>query len=172
MDLKFLRMRTSGRLRSCPSPLRDELAALATTFEAAIVVDVSRYDKSFDLYRSDPECQADCLQRGKLGLCGVVVRRRTVKDANESFIQPLVPGFETQHIKTSGATICVLTKGKGQPLLLLHGHPETHITWHKIASQLAKEYAVVLPDMAIRANRRGPHSETIRFEPWHKIRWR
>jgi haloacetate dehalogenase len=50
-------------------------------------------------------------------------------------------------LKTSGATIRVLTKGDCPPLLLLHGHPETHVTWHKIASRLAEKYTVVLPDL-------------------------
>ena len=66
---------------------------------------------------------------------------------SEAVSQKLLPGFKTQYIKTSGATICVATKGTGQPLLLLHGHPETHVTWHKIAPQLAEEYTVVLPDL-------------------------
>ena len=59
----------------------------------------------------------------------------------------LFPGFKYEYIKTSGATILVLTKGKGPPLLLLHGHPETHVTWHKIATTLAEEYTVVLSDL-------------------------
>jgi haloacetate dehalogenase len=40
-----------------------------------------------------------------------------------------------------------LTKGDGPPLLLLHGHPETLVTWHKIASALAEHYSVVLTDL-------------------------
>ena len=59
----------------------------------------------------------------------------------------LFAGFSSQFLKTSGATIRVLTKGDGPPLLLLHGHPETHVTWHKIASRLAEKYTVVLPDL-------------------------
>ncbi len=59
----------------------------------------------------------------------------------------LLPGFKSQYVKTAGATIRVLTKGDGPPLLLLHGHPETHVTWHKIAPSLAKEYTVVLTDL-------------------------
>jgi hypothetical protein len=43
------------------------------------------------------------------------------------------PGFSTELIKTSGTTIHVLRKGTGRPLLLLHGYPETHLTWHKVA---------------------------------------
>jgi hypothetical protein len=43
------------------------------------------------------------------------------------------PGFSTELIKTSGTTIHVLRKGTGRPLPLLHGYPETHLTWHKVA---------------------------------------
>ena len=59
----------------------------------------------------------------------------------------LLPGFTSQDLKTSGATIRVLTKGDGPPLMLLHGHPETHVCWHKIAPTLAEQYTVVLPDL-------------------------
>ena len=48
---------------------------------------------------------------------------------------------------TSGATINVLHGGKGAPLLLIHGHPETHVTWHKVTAELAKDYTVVIPDL-------------------------
>jgi haloacetate dehalogenase len=61
--------------------------------------------------------------------------------------QKLLPGFQARRIRTSGAEINVLTKGYGPPLLLIHGHPETHLTWHKIAPALAEEYTVVLPDL-------------------------
>ena len=64
-------------------------------------------------------------------------------DANERFF----PGFAAEFVETSGATIYVLKGGAGPPLLLLHGHPETHVTWHKIAGELAKHYTVVLPDL-------------------------
>jgi haloacetate dehalogenase len=59
----------------------------------------------------------------------------------------LLPGFRSRYLKTSGATIRVLTKGKGSPLLLLHGHPETLVTWHKIAPALTDRYSVVLTDL-------------------------
>ena len=61
--------------------------------------------------------------------------------------EKLLPGFQARQIQTAGATINVLTKGTGQPLLLIHGHPETHLTWHKIAPALAQQYTVVLPDL-------------------------
>jgi len=66
---------------------------------------------------------------------------------SDEMSQKLLPGFRSQWLKTSGATIRVLTKGEGPPLLLLHGHPETHVTWHKIAPDLAKDYTVILPDL-------------------------
>ena len=37
--------------------------------------------------------------------------------------------------------------GSGPPLLLLHGYPQTHVIWHKIAGQLAERFTVVLTDL-------------------------
>ena len=59
----------------------------------------------------------------------------------------LLPGFMRRRIKTSGALINLVTKGDGPPLLLLHGYPQTHVMWHKIAPDLAREYTVVCPDL-------------------------
>ncbi len=46
-----------------------------------------------------------------------------------------------------GTTIRVRTAGTGAPLLLLHGHPQTHAMWHRVAPALAQDYAVVLADL-------------------------
>jgi len=59
----------------------------------------------------------------------------------------LFAGFARRKIKTSGATINLVTGGKGPAVLLLHGYPETHAMWHKIAPTLAREYTVVCPDL-------------------------
>ena len=60
----------------------------------------------------------------------------------------LFPGFRNHQIRTSGAELRVLTAGSGRPLLLIHGHPETHVTWHKVAPALvAAGYSVVMPDL-------------------------
>ena len=56
-------------------------------------------------------------------------------------------GFEQLRIETSGATINLVTAGDGPPLLLLHGYPETHVMWHKIAPRLASDFTVVVPDL-------------------------
>ena len=60
---------------------------------------------------------------------------------------PLFPGFTVQNIKTSGATIHTLRGGSGPPLLLIHGYPQTHVEWHKIAAQLAQKFTVVMTDL-------------------------
>jgi pimeloyl-ACP methyl ester carboxylesterase len=59
----------------------------------------------------------------------------------------LFAGFTRRRIRTSGATIHLATGGAGPPLLLLHGYPETHAMWHKMAPALAREYTVVCPDL-------------------------
>ena len=61
--------------------------------------------------------------------------------------EKLFPGFKVLDIKTSGATIRTYVGGKGTPLLLLHGHPQTSACWHKIAPELAKHFTVVMCDL-------------------------
>lgn len=59
----------------------------------------------------------------------------------------LFPGFATHRIRTSGAEIHCVVGGTGPPLLLLHGYPQTHAIWHKIAPSLARRYTVVCADL-------------------------
>ena len=47
-------------------------------------------------------------------------------------------GFTRTEIKTSGARIVTVHGGKGPPLLLMHGNPFTHLSWHKFAPRLAR----------------------------------
>jgi len=65
----------------------------------------------------------------------------------EDIAAKLLPGFVHTAVRTSGATIPVFHKGDGPPLLLLHGYPETHVTWHKVAPRLAERFSVYLPDL-------------------------
>jgi len=55
--------------------------------------------------------------------------------------------FKQEYIRTSGAQINVLHGGTGKPLLLLHGYPQTHAMWHRIASRLALQFHVVCMDL-------------------------
>ncbi len=56
-------------------------------------------------------------------------------------------GFETIDLETQGAVIHGVTGGEGPPLLLLHGNPQTHAMWHRIAPALAERYTVVACDL-------------------------
>ena len=47
----------------------------------------------------------------------------------------------------NGIRLHVATSGKGMPVVLLHGFPETHLAWRYIAPELAKSYAIVCPDL-------------------------
>jgi haloacetate dehalogenase len=56
-------------------------------------------------------------------------------------------GFTSKRVKTSGAEIALMQGGHGAPLLLLHGYPQTHAIWHKVAPALAERYRLVIPDL-------------------------
>lgn len=56
-------------------------------------------------------------------------------------------GFDEFNIKVNEVTIRGVKGGSGTPLLLLHGYPQTHIMWHKIAPQLAENYTVIATDL-------------------------
>ncbi|EIP99138.1 putative hydrolase or acyltransferase of alpha/beta superfamily [Opitutaceae bacterium TAV1] len=56
-------------------------------------------------------------------------------------------GFRQQKIDTGEAVINTFVRGSGEPLLMLHGYPQTHLMWHKVAPALAEHYTVVLTDL-------------------------
>jgi haloacetate dehalogenase len=56
-------------------------------------------------------------------------------------------GFAVSRIATSEAEIHVRHGGAGPPLLLLHGNPQTHAMWHRIAPCLARHFTVVASDL-------------------------
>ena len=56
-------------------------------------------------------------------------------------------GFELTMVDTGAAVIRVRHGGSGPPLLLLHGHPQTHVMWHTIAPRLARDFTVVAADL-------------------------
>ncbi len=59
----------------------------------------------------------------------------------------LFPGFTQRQVETSGASINLVTGGSGPPLLLVHGYPQTHAMWRKVAPRLARDFTVVVPDL-------------------------
>jgi len=68
-------------------------------------------------------------------------------------------GFEHQQITTSGTTINLVKGGNGPGLLLLHGYPQTHAMWHKIAPRLAQDFTVVAPDLRGYGDSGKPHGD-------------
>ncbi|MCD9121083.1 alpha/beta fold hydrolase [Cupriavidus sp. UGS-1] len=60
----------------------------------------------------------------------------------------LFPQFRSIDVETdSEVTIHAVVGGDGPPLLLLHGHPQTHAIWHKVAPTLAQRFTVVACDL-------------------------
>ena len=59
----------------------------------------------------------------------------------------IMPGFTLTDIETTGARIRLRHGGSGPPLLLLHGNPLTHVSWHKVAPRLAERFHVVAADL-------------------------
>ena len=56
-------------------------------------------------------------------------------------------GFELSMVDTGDATIRVRRGGSGPPILLLHGHPQTHLMWHKVAPLLARDFTIIAADL-------------------------
>jgi haloacetate dehalogenase len=60
----------------------------------------------------------------------------------------LFPGFEKHTVDVGdGITIAAIKGGQGAPLLLLHGHPQTHAIWHRVAPALAEHFTVIAADL-------------------------
>lgn len=56
-------------------------------------------------------------------------------------------GFEQRRVAVGPVSLNVRLGGGGSPLLLLHGYPQTHLTWHKVAPELARHFTVICPDL-------------------------
>ena len=56
-------------------------------------------------------------------------------------------GFDTRRVTVDGADLHARIGGEGPPVLLLHGFPQTHLAWHRVAPALAGRFTVVVPDL-------------------------
>jgi haloacetate dehalogenase len=59
----------------------------------------------------------------------------------------MFPGFDHKHVDVGEVSIHAVVGGKGPPLLLLHGYPQTHAIWRHVAPQLAERFTVVASDL-------------------------
>lgn len=75
---------------------------------------------------------------------GLRMDRLQSESVNRAFFDE---GFKHDQIKTSGATINTVYGGKGSPLLLLHGIPQTHVLWRRVAPLLAQDFFLVMTDL-------------------------
>ena len=80
-------------------------------------------------------------------------------DHEPADLADLFPGFESHWISTPEGKIFARSGGKGSPLVLLHGFPQTHVMWHRIAPELAKHFHVILPDLRGYGWSSAPRSE-------------
>lgn len=67
--------------------------------------------------------------------------------------------FALDRIDLSGTTLRVRHGGSGDPVVLLHGHPRTHTTWHAVAPRLAEHFTVVCPDLRGYGQSSKPHDD-------------
>ena len=59
----------------------------------------------------------------------------------------MFPGFHKEKIEVTGTEINLVRGGEGPPLLLLHGYPQSHIMWHKVAPSLSEKFNLIIPDL-------------------------
>jgi len=79
---------------------------------------------------------------GVAATAGRALEAQTVSDTTRFF-----PGFKAFRVKTSGAEINGVIGGQGPPILLLHGAPQSHVSWRLVAPKLAAMRTVVVPDL-------------------------
>jgi haloacetate dehalogenase len=76
-------------------------------------------------------------------------------------------GFRLERIDVGEAELRVRHGGSGPPVVLLHGHPRTHTTWHRVAPLLAETHTVVCPDLRGYGESSKP-ATTADHEPYSK----
>ena len=59
----------------------------------------------------------------------------------------MLEGFQDHDVEVDGTRVHARVAGEGPPLLLLHGYPQTHVMWHRVAPGLAERHTVVLADL-------------------------
>ncbi|HKV04061.1 MAG TPA: alpha/beta hydrolase [Candidatus Acidoferrales bacterium] len=89
-----------------------------------------------------------------IGVGAVGADKLSVSEKIAAFQQPapseaaaFFPGFKQGKFQASGATIHYVAGGSGPAVLLLHGYPENHLMWRRVAPELAKNHTVIAADL-------------------------
>jgi haloacetate dehalogenase len=77
------------------------------------------------------------------------------------------PGFQPRRVAADGVSVNLQVGGNGPAILLLHGFPETHVAWRKVAPLLAAQFTVVAADLPGYGNSIGLQPDT-RHEHYSK----
>lgn len=74
---------------------------------------------------------------------------------------PFIPDCALKEITLpDGLRLRVAIMGQGEPLVLLHGHPQNHLTWRKIAPDLSRQFTVIMPDLRGYGDSDKPESDS------------
>ena len=76
----------------------------------------------------------------------------------------LFPGFAERRETIGDVEIAYRIGGRGPPVVLLHGYPQTHVAWHRVAPRLAASHTVVLPDLRGYGDSSCPPSDSAHWQ--------
>jgi haloacetate dehalogenase len=68
-------------------------------------------------------------------------------DATVMTPDPFFPGLQSLDAEAGGVRFAGVVGGEGPPVLLLHGYPQTHVAWRRVAPALAERHTLVIPDL-------------------------
>jgi len=95
-------------------------------------------------------------------------RRREKEAMSTAADRILFPGFRTFDVEAGGVRIHGVVGGAGPPVLLLHGFPQTHAIWHRVAPTLAERFTVVATDLTGYGDSARPESSAPDHAPYRK----
>ncbi len=87
-------------------------------------------------------------------------QNQTTAKLPDSELPDLFPGFEYRMVSHAGLEFFARIGGSGPPLLCLHGYPQTHACWHRVAPELAKHFTVVAMDLRGYGQSSAPKGDT------------
>ena len=87
------------------------------------------------------------LLRGAAALVAGAAAAATLQAAAQPNDARWFPGFRSEAVSAGDATIHAVIGGSGSPILLLHGAPQSHVSWSRVATELARDHTVVTADL-------------------------